>query len=107
MAGLARLLPQNVQPYLRSLDGLPEIDIQPVFEIGSALRLNRACFCRAEKLAEDITKAAATRSNPPLFPRLAAVAAGDIREIESAEILGRPAPIRTPGPAPFAGILSE
>src|SRR5437588_5040386 len=64
MAGLAGLLPQNVHLYLRSFHRLPEIDVQPIFEIGSTLRLV-SCLARArpEELAENITESA-----PSSFP---------------------------------------
>src|SRR5579884_4318731 len=59
MTRLADLLPRNVQPHLGAANGLPEIDVQPVFEIASSLRLRR---CRPrpsatpEELAENIAE---------------------------------------------------
>ena len=41
VAGLADLLARDVQPHLRAADGLPEIDVQAVFEIGALFRAGR------------------------------------------------------------------
>ncbi len=43
VAGLADFLARNVEPHLRPADGLPEIDVQPVFEIGAFFRTPAGC----------------------------------------------------------------
>src|SRR5579863_10069700 len=57
-AGGADFLAGDLEPHLGALDGLPEIDAQPVFEIGAFLgRAAGALLLAPEPLAEDIVEA--------------------------------------------------
>src|SRR5205085_6436954 len=62
MAGRAHIVTGNIDPRLRSLNRLPEIDIQRVLKIGALLRLMRLRTSLApltKKLAENVAKSAA------------------------------------------------
>ena len=101
MAGLARLLPRDVQLHLRPANGLPEIDIQAVFEIGSALAAEPApASAAAEELAEDIAETAAAAGSFRLAPRRSRarrlLLPQKLAEIESAEIRCRAGRLRRP-----------
>ena len=90
MARSTHVLPRDVQPYLRAANGLPEIHVQAVFQVGaffgSARRLGAAAPT-AEELAEDVAKRA--RSGVVLSGRAARALVHVLREIESAEAHAR------------------
>src|SRR5579875_426220 len=64
VARLACLLPRDIQLHLRPSNRLPEIDVQPILEVRSALRLRSALPGAAaivEKLTEDVAESEAFR----------------------------------------------
>src|SRR5438477_12570675 len=81
-AGIADLLPDNVELHLRSAYGFPEIDVEPILEVGTFFR-SRAGFlaaASAEELAENIPEV------PGALSRIGAAALVDILgKIKSAE----------------------
>ena len=64
-ASFANLLAHYIQPHLGSADGLPEIDVQTVFEIGPLLGYGCPRFPSpsAEKLAENVSKGSSSGSS--------------------------------------------
>src|SRR5260221_7901529 len=86
----ARFVAGNVQLGLRPADGLPEIDIERVFKIGTLLRFLRLLLAAAaEELRKDIPKSARPASGGRL-PRLPASRAclrgEEVGKIETAEV---------------------
>src|SRR5262249_53772446 len=56
ITNVANFLPRDVEPHLRALDRLPEVDIQTVFEIAALLRGLLRTLLTPEPLAEDVLK---------------------------------------------------
>ena len=73
VASLADFLARDVEPDLRPADGLPEIDVEAVFEIRAFFRSAIRPFFAAvaEKLAENVAKSA--RAGPATGLRPAGV----------------------------------
>src|SRR5581483_5904909 len=77
-----RLLPRDAQAHLCSADRLPEIDVQPVFEIRALLRrLPRSLVGPAEPLADNVLKI----PSPSLGLRASALCK-KIGEVESSKV---------------------
>src|SRR5208283_2929290 len=56
----------DVEPRLRPLDGLPEIDVHHVFEVAALLRFRLVCRAvTGKELREDVAEAAARLRAPP------------------------------------------
>ena len=58
VAGLANLLARDIEAHLRAADGLPEVDVQPVFQIRALFRTAARLLAAlvAEELAEDVAE---------------------------------------------------
>ncbi len=70
VAGLANFLTRGIEAHLSAADGLPEVDVEPVFQIRTFLRTAGGFLAAvaAEELAEDVAKspssAASLRAGP-------------------------------------------
>src|SRR5580658_2871621 len=88
MAGGASVVAGNIEPRLRALDGLPEIDIQGILEIVTLLRRFLRPFAAVEKLREDVPEAA--RAGPASGcrapPTALRAAVHKVRKVETVEI---------------------
>ena len=85
-ARLTGLLPRDIQAYLRAANRLPEIDVQRVLKVCSALRRLRALLpATAKKLAENIAEAALRllRRLPPKSCSAGAAPAAFVNSLKS------------------------
>ncbi len=111
MTGFADFLVRNGQPRLRAADGLPEIDVERIFQVRATLRRRRFFALRvaAEELGEQIAESATSirLGLPPgaSLPRPLTGLGKIIGEVEAGKSHSRPLILRTrPGGESAVGI---